>query len=227
MPTRVIGLLLFLPVPLVLFLFTRAPLGVLASLAVGVLLTLTPPPLRAPVGPRARAHALPVVRGGRRVGRVPGRRARDRGADGPHGWRACREAHARPVRAVVEWAAHRRPFLTLGILGSLAVFLAWGAGSGFGWPGGLAYDDAVAFLRLGIALSVLPLGWLAARGDAAPADALRAPFPLHVPALVGLRTVLWLFRLVGLVWLVQGSLHAVAARGFSPERVRQPAAVGA
>ena len=41
MPARLAGLLLFLPVPLVLFLFTRAPLGVLPSLAAGVLLVLT------------------------------------------------------------------------------------------------------------------------------------------------------------------------------------------
>ena len=34
--------------------------------------------------------------------------------------------------------------------------------------------------------------------DAVVREAPRAPFPLHVPALIGLRTVLWLFRLVGL-----------------------------
>ena len=41
MPTRAIGLLLFLPVPLVLFLFTRAPLGILPSLGIGIALMLT------------------------------------------------------------------------------------------------------------------------------------------------------------------------------------------
>ena len=214
MPARVAGLLLFLPVPLVLFLFTRAPLGVGASLAVGVLLTLSH---RLYARPWVRARALTrCLWCGADVASAASP-AVELVIEEPMGrtaWRACREDHARPVRAVVLWAAHRRPFLTLGILGTLGVFLAWGAGSGFGWPGRPVYDDAVAFFRLGIALCVLPLGWLAARAGAAPADALRAPFPLHVPALVGLRTVLWLFRLVGLVWLVQGSLHAARQAGL-------------
>lgn len=35
----------------------------------------------------------------------------------------------------------------------------------------------------------------------------RVPFPVHIQALIGTWAVLWLFRLVGLVWLVQGLLH--------------------
>jgi hypothetical protein len=30
------------------------------------------------------------------------------------------------------------------------------------------------------------------------------PFPLHIQALIGTGLVLWLFRLVGLVWLALG-----------------------
>ena len=75
----------------------------------------------------------------------------------------------------------------------------------------------MAFFRLGIAACVLPLGWLSARSEAASGEAPRSPFPLHVPALVGLRTVLWLFRLVGMLWLAQGSLH-VAQRVAQRER---------
>ena len=41
MATRLTGVLLFLPVPLVLFLFTRAPLGILPSLGIGIALVLT------------------------------------------------------------------------------------------------------------------------------------------------------------------------------------------
>lgn len=40
MSDRLTGLLLFVPVPFVLFLFTQAPLGPLLSLALGVLLPL-------------------------------------------------------------------------------------------------------------------------------------------------------------------------------------------
>jgi hypothetical protein len=213
-PARLAGLLLFLPVPLVLSLFTRAPLGVLLSLAAGVLLTLTHRLYARPwVLSRSRRRCLWC--GADLAPAAP--LATDLVIEEPMGrtsWRACREDHARPVRAVLEWTVHRRRFLTLGILGSLGVFLVWGAGSELGWPDRLAYDDAVAFFRLGIALSVLPLGWLAPRADSVSVAAPRAPFPLHVAALVGLRTVLWLFRLVGLVWLVQGSLHVAGRVGF-------------
>ena len=112
------------------------------------------------------------------------------------------------MHGVLGWAQARGGLLQLGILGTLAVFLAWGLAVGFGWPNRAQFDDAVAFLRLGIAVSVLPLAWLAASiGPVEPAETVRAPFPVHLSALVGLRVVLWLFRLIGLLWLVQVALH--------------------
>jgi hypothetical protein len=205
--TRLTGVLLFLPVPLVLFLFTRTPLGALPSLAIGIALMLTHR-LYARPWALARAHRRCLWCGADIAATaLP---AADLVLEDPLGrasWFACREAHARPVRAVLAWAAPRRRFLTFGILGTLGVFLAWAAGSQLLAPGRLEHDDAVVFFRLGIAACVLPLGWLSARSDAASGEAPRSPFPLHVPALVGLRTVLWLFRLVGLLWLAQGSLH--------------------
>jgi hypothetical protein len=206
-PTRAIGLLLFLPVPLVLFLFTRAPLGILPSLGIGIVLTLTH---------RVYARPWALARAGARClwcgadVAATALAAVELVLEDPLGrasWCACREAHARSVRAALAWAASRRRFLTFGILGTLGVFLAWAAGSQLLAPSRLPHDDAVALFRLGIAACVLPLGWLSARSDPASGEAPRSPFPLHVPALVGLRTVLWLFRLVGLLWLAQGSLH--------------------
>jgi len=204
--TRLTGVLLFLPVPLVLVLFTRAPLGILPSLGIGIALMLTHR-LYARPWALARAHrrclwcgadiAATALSAAALVLEDPLGRA---------SWCACGEAHARPLRAVLAWAAPRRRFLTIGILGTLGVFLAWAAALQFLAPSRLEHADAVAFFRLGIAACVLPLGWLSARSDAAPGEALRSPFPLHVPALVGLRTVLWLFRLVGMLWLAQGSL---------------------
>jgi hypothetical protein len=213
-PTRAVGVLLFLPVPLVLFLFTRAPLGILPSLGVGVLLMATHR-LYARPWALARSHSRCLWCGADVAPQAP--LAVELAIEEPLGgasWRACREAHARPVRAVLGWAAAYGGFLKLGILGTLGVFLAWGAGSGSGWPVLPEFEHAVAVFRLGIAATVLPLGWLAARAEPAPAASPRAPFPLHVPALVGLRTVLWLFRLVGLLWLAQAALHAARETGI-------------
>jgi hypothetical protein len=205
--TRLAGVLLFLPVPLVLFLFTRTPLGALPSLGIGIALMVTHR-LYARPWALARAHRRCLWCGADIAATALS--AMELVLEDPLGrasWCACREAHARPVRSVLAWAAPRRRFLTFGILGTLGVFLVWAAGSQLLAPSRLEHDDAVAFFRLGIAACVLPLGWLSARSDAASGEAPPSPFPLHVPALVGLRTVLWLFRLVGMLWLAQGSLH--------------------
>jgi hypothetical protein len=87
--------------------------------------------------------------------------------------------------------------------------------------GPITPEDVSAFFRLLVAVSVLPLGWngmpLAGFGSRAPASdvaaAARAPFPLHLAALPGMAAVLWLFRLIGLLWLFQGARHFFE-RGF-------------
>ena len=207
MLTRVAGLLLFLPVPIVLLLFTRAPLGILPSLGVGIVLMLTHRLYARPWAlSRARGRCLwcgatvtPAAPEARELELVDPR--------GPASWRSCGETHARSATAVLAWAARRSGLLKLGILGTLALFLFWGAAAALGWPSGARFEDAVAFFRIGVAATVLPLGWLAPRAEPPPGPPPRAPFPLHVPALLGLQWVMWLFRLIGLLWLVQGALH--------------------
>jgi hypothetical protein len=195
---RLSGVLLFLPVPIVLFLFTRAPLGIAWSLALGVGLMLSH---------RAYARPFALARASRRC-LWCGRAAADGPAfdvEEPLGttrWRACGEAHAGRARRFLEWAGARRPFLLIGILGTLAAFLLAAAAMAAGLADARHYPDAVNAFRLAIALTVLPLGLLATRG-AAPADAvLRPPFPVHIQALIGTWVVSWLFRVVGVAWLI-------------------------
>jgi hypothetical protein len=111
---------------------------------------------------------------------------------------------------MLAWTAAHSGFLKAGILGSLVVFLAAGLASG---SGGLRADDAAAFFQLGIAVTVLPLGWLSASRGRAVAEP-RVPFPVHIQALIGTAWVLWLFRLVGLAWLAAGSLHVLGRLGL-------------
>lgn len=198
MSDRLLGLLLFLPVPIVLFLFTRAPLGIAWSLGLGVALMLSH---------RAYARPFALSRAERRC-LWCGRAA----ADGPvfaveeplgtTRWRACGEAHGVRARRFLEWAGARRRFLLIGILGALAAFLLAAAAMAAGLADARRYPDAVNAFRLAVALTVLPLGLLATRGTA-PADAaLRPPFPVHIQALIGTWTVSWLFRVVGTAWLI-------------------------
>jgi hypothetical protein len=64
------------------------------------------------------------------------------------------------------------------------------------------FPDAVNAFRLAIALTVLPLGLLATSGTPAAEAALRPPFPLHIQALIGTGAASWLFRVVGIAWLM-------------------------
>lgn len=202
---RTAGLLLFLPVPIVLFLFTRLPLGTLPSVGLGVLLVLTH---------RLYARPWALVHASRRClwcGAPAGAGAQSLTLEEPlgrTGWRACAGAHRDRLSRTLGWAAAHRLFLAVGILGTLALFLvlAVAAAAGVASPR-LRPADAVAAFRLGVALTVLPLGWLAATWGPTAGPSGRLPFPVHVQALIGTVWVLWLFRLVGLWWLAAGLLH--------------------
>jgi hypothetical protein len=223
---RLAGVLLFLPVPVVLWLFTRQPLGPWASLGLGALLV-----------PTHRLYARPFAlsRAGRRCLWCGGPAGEGPGVDveeplGRTSWRACGAAHATALTGTLGWAAERSRLLAFGILGTLALFLCGAVSAALGRPGWLEPQDPVALFRLGIALTVLPFGWLAPesrpahpRGlapESRPAHprglapdsrpdgpASRLPFPVHIQALLGTLWVVWLFRLVGLWWLVAALLY--------------------
>ena len=196
MNDRAAGVLLFLPVPVVLFLFTRAPLGLAWSLAAGVVVMLTH---------RLYARPFALARAERRClwcGRaaMTGPLLDVEEPMGSTRWRACTETHGDLIRRFVQWAARHRALLQIGILGTLAAFLAAAVLIASGRGGPLAYADAVNAFRLLIAAAVLPLGFVAVRRPATDPP-LRAPFPVHIQALIGTWAVRWLFRLVGLAWL--------------------------
>ena len=203
MNDRLVGLLLFLPVPLVLWLFTKAPLGIAVSLAVGTALMAT-----------HRLYARPWVlaRAGRRclwcARPAVALRMRVREPLGETDWCACSEEHARALAGLLAWASAHAVFLQVAILGTLVLFLLAGFAAGFGWPlAGVTFGDLSALFRLVIAVAVLPLGWRGGSAAGDPRAPLRSPFPLHIQALIGSAAVVWLFRLVGLVWLVVGVRH--------------------
>jgi hypothetical protein len=199
----VIGLLLFLPVPLVLFLFTRQPLGPWLSLGTGVAIMLTHP-LYARTYALAWAQRRCLWCGGSAgdgptidLDEPPGRTS----------WRACGVGHAGLITRTLGWAQDHSLLLRRGILGTLATFLGLSVAAALGRPAGLAAADAAAVFRLGIALTVLPFGWLAPLTGPAGGPRGRLPFPVHIQALLGTVQVLWLFRLVGLWWLAAALLH--------------------
>jgi hypothetical protein len=206
---RLGGVLLFLPVPVVLWLFTRQPLGPWASLGLGVLLVLTH---------RLYARPFALSRASRRCLWCGGPAGEGPAIDvdeplGRTSWRACGAAHSSALARTLGWAAKRSRLLAFGILGTLALFLSLSVAAALGRPAWLRAEDAVAVFRLGVGLTVLPFGWLAPLTGPAGGPKGRLPFPLHIQALLGTLWVVWLFRLVGLWWLVAALLHLAGNHG--------------
>lgn len=208
MRDRLVGLLLFLPVPVVLFLFTRLPLGVDASVALGVVLMATHRVYARPWALR-RSSTRCLWCGG------PGgaRPVELREPGGETTWAACSPSHHALLRRLLGWADGHRMLLVLGILGALAVFLVLVLAAAHGVAGPVQVPDAVNLFRLSVALSVLPLGWLGPRSQEPPPGRVAAPFPVHIQALLGSLAVTWLFRGVGIAWLALGVRHFAGRLG--------------
>ena len=209
---RLVGLLLFLPVPLVLWLFTRAPLGVGPSLALGVVVMLTHRLYARPWAlARAERRCLwcggPAAKGVLPVDIVepPGRTA----------WRACSAPHADRLRRTLGWAARHRPLVLGGIGGAILALLIGGPLASRGALGPVTVPDLSIAFRTLVALTVLPLALIGPFSRDPGPEPPRVPFPVHIQALIGTNAVMWLFRVVGAVWLAQGLFYWMteAARG--------------
>lgn len=208
MRDRTLGVLLFLPVPLVLWLFTAAPLGPLASVALGTLVMATH---------RLYARPFALARAGRRclmcggsVGEGPAVEIAE--PAGTTTWRACSPAHADALARVFTFAHRLRLPLRIGILGGLAVLLPGTLLAGAGRLGTLADADVAALFKLMVGAAVAPFGWLALTHRPHPQEPARLPFPVHIQALIGTRAVLWLFRIIGIVWLWQAVTQLTTVR---------------
>jgi hypothetical protein len=201
------GVLLFLFIPLVLFLFVRHPEPLAASLGAGIVLMvghrfLARPHLHRaapgkcvwcnralpPAGDPA-THTLYLASGGRVL------EAR------------CCDRHQPPAGRFFRCLDRARWPLRLGIFLPLLLLLAALAAGAAGRPGWL--DAATAWFQLLIGLTVSAAAWgyllcdplPGGEGDA-PVD---VPFPVHNFFLLGVHPLLWIFRLVGAWWIVRGA----------------------
>lgn len=193
-----LGIGLFLFIPLVLFLFVRHPAPIGVSLTIGVVLML---------GHRFLARPyLERVRGVRCIwcARVlaeddPRRAVLARASDRNVEFVAC-APHADPAHRFFAWLDRLRLPLRLGIGAPLVALLTTLALVAASRPAPLA--EAVETFRfvVGITVEIAALGALLGRLGGVPA----AAFPLHNFSLLGIRNLLWIFRLVGLWWIAAG-----------------------
>ncbi len=218
---QLLGVALFLFIPLVLFLFVRHPEPVGASLAAGVALMVGHRFLARPYmeavrerkclwcngRPQPHGEPLPLLLGGARRG------SGERGGDSADVEGAARARGARALAAVtcprhrdaaarfVTFLARARVPLRAGIFAPLLLLLAALLAAALGEARWL--DPAVALFQLsvGITVNVAAFGYLTAK----PAVPVRVPFPAHNFFLLGIRNLLWVLRLVGIWWIVRGA----------------------
>ena len=189
------GAALFAFIPLVLFLYLQIPLGPGPSLLLGVALMLGH---RFVASPWMGRHALECCLWCGRFG-APPQRLRIRAAGREWILAASSEAHAALAGRFLSFVTRRRAWIALGIFVPLALLLAGTAALALGRPF-IAHDANRQQFRIVVALTVVGVS-LAYRTVRVPDDPLRSPFPLHNLFLLGIRSTLWVFRIVGASWL--------------------------
>lgn len=190
------GVLLFLFIPVVLYLFVQHPEPVGVSLAAGVALMLGHRFLARPYMERVlpvkcvwcnrvppdAAETLEIHAGGKVLG------AR------------CCAAHRKPVAKFFSFLHAWRWPLRLGIFIPLLFLLLTLAADAAGRPVPLNAATNWFKILIGVTVNVAAFGYLAFR-ERFP---LSVPFPAHNFFLLGVRNLLWIFRLVGIWWIWQG-----------------------
>lgn len=194
------GVLLFLFIPLVLFLFVRHPEPVGMSLIAGVLLMVGHRRLARPYMERVLPvkcawcnRILPAGEGETLELRSGEREMRAR----------CCAGHREPAARFFAFLESWRWPLRLGIFVPLLILLGSLAATAFGRQVPLADATALFQLVVGITVNVAALGslWTASRFP------VSVPFPVHNFFLLGVRNLLWVFRLVGIWWIWIGLRH--------------------
>lgn len=198
------GLLLFAFIPLVLVLFLLQPLGPVPSIVVGVAIM---------AGHRFLAEPWMARHATRRCLWCARSAAADQQfvvASGKHHWTmaACGPDHRALAARFLTFLATARHLIFVGIFLPLLILIVGTllvAGGVTIFPPGsipLQFKTTVAFTVVGVSLAY--------RSAKRPVASLRSPVPLHNFFLLGIRNTLWIFRVVGIWWLVSGILALLA-----------------
>jgi hypothetical protein len=192
------GVLLFLFIPLVLFLFVRHPEPVGGSLLAGVALIVVhrflARPYMARVLPFKCVWCNRVPGSGEEMATLP------LGVGGRTLPARCCAAHRTPAAKFFSFLHAWRWPLRLGIFFPLLFLLAALAASAAGQPAPVDLATTWFKLIVGLTVNVAAFGYLAS----AEREPIEVPFPVHNFFLLGVRNLLWIFRLVGIWWIWQG-----------------------
>lgn len=190
------GVLLFLFIPVVLFLFVRHPEPIWASLIAGVVLMMGHRLLARPYMERVLpvkciwCNRVPPAQGGETL-ELRSIQAR------------CCPDHRQSAAQFFAFLDSWRWILRAGIFIPLLLLLATLAALAVGAFGvEPPVEEVTAFFKLavGITVNLAAFGYLFVQGRSSAA----VPFPVHNFFLLGVRNLLWVFRLVGIWWIWQG-----------------------
>lgn len=224
------GILLFLFIPLVLFLYLRQPMGPAVSIVAGVAIMLGHRFVAAPwmarhsterclwcgravartgdtAEPFTRVKMAGAAPGGSSVSRAEVRRSPFTVFSGgrPRPMMACSAPHRDASGRFLTFIERRRLPIAIGIflplLLLLAGTLAFAAGRPFLAPAWNTWQ-----FKTIVALTVVVTS-LASQAISRVSEPLRSPFPLHNFFLLGIRNTLWVFRVVGAWWLIAGCIQ--------------------
>ncbi len=191
------GVLLFLFIPVVLFLFVRHPEPIGASLVAGVVLMMGHRLLARPYMERVLpvkcvwCNRVPPVEGGEPLELRSGERTIEA---------RCCPGHRQPAAKLFAFLDSWRWVLRAGIFLPLLLLLVTLAAAAFDLEPQVEEVTAFFKLAVGITVNLAAFGYLfvQARSPAA------VPFPVHNFFLLGVRNLLWVFRLIGIWWIWQG-----------------------
>lgn len=208
-PVRLIvsGVILFLFIPLVLFLFVRHPAPIALSLAGGIVLMISHRRLARPymerVLPWKCVWCNRVLPRADATGTAPGTDLLEL-EGGQHILSArCCTGHRDPAARFFSFLRAWRWPLRLGIFVPLLLLLLSLAATALGRQVPLAAATALFQLTVGVTVNLAALGYLFVPRPA-PGTPIAVPFPVHNFFLLGVRSLLWIFRLVGIWWIWMG-----------------------
>jgi len=203
----VAGVLLFLFIPLVLFLFVRHPAPVALSLVAGVVLMIGHRRLARPymqrVLPWKCVWCNRVLPRADSRGLAPGTELLELEAGKDVLSARCCAAHRDPAARFFTFLHSARWPLRIGIFIPLLLLLIALAATAAGRAVPIVrLDAATALFQLvvGITVNIAALGYLFIR----PKSPVAVPFPIHNFFLLGVRILIWIFRLVGIWWIWKG-----------------------
>lgn len=118
----------------------------------------------------------------------------------------CCAGHRAPAARYLSFVSAWRWPMRIGIFVPLLILLGALAATAFGRVVDVAGATALFQLAVGVTVNLAAVGYLF-RAPAADRAPIEVPFPLHNFFLLGLRSLIWVFRLVGVWWIWQGLVH--------------------